>query len=1096
LYSFSYQPEGKNDGCVKGKRYFHTQPLFGLFVKEENVEAVIEDEDSEKKSIASLQEKLANLRSKHPSSSKSSFSSRSPINSPKGEKKDITSTPNRLEEMKKKREALKAQKTLSKSSKNRFESSNQGIEQQKQQKQQSSKAHDQIISDDKPSNQVISSDIDQNEIEKLELSMANLQSQLEQSNQAKILIEQMHLSCEKKEVEYISKITLEKASVVKLNRRVSELEEEIRDLNDAMELMTLDKEQLLLNQEDLQDQIEGLKTDIVLQQEQEELRKMEEIENDLNRENVDSQEVDALETILKKEREIKRLKDAIKALHGKLEVQTNDLEPKAKLADSLQIEVTKLEGWKREKLNELEELREIADVSSAYDEMIESLTEKNLSSSEEIVELKQMILDLEMNIDISEELERQQQEEIADLRLEVETNSAHLQNTKTELEISYQKNQEISRTIEVLTSSIHSLNEELRLKEGELSQLVQSTTSSSSDESNSQIRMIQLQEELCILQSKSNELEDRVLEASIQSRRWELFFKEVSSQLEGGEARNEEDQYLPSFQLLECERIFQFKLKITKLCYQIIHLSEMIWKTFVGRNVEGVDETQLMNEVNIHNELIHIFIFSICLLVEVSGETTSHDDDIISMVHSYSDLIEHLVEQVGKLENEWKEFGGFLTTHDLLSSLSFLNQTSCSLSSLSNISSSFSSFLHQWKFYFTSKLLGVFQMKIGDRENEDLISPSKNINEPMILDLFFSNQSQTSKEFVLFERYDELMECLSSCSLQSFIDDREEIITSLHSYFDRSLVFQTSLGIFSNKNLIWSFCYQENNSKEGDDENETFKRIIQNQIACEKNEVKYESLIEDINQKSILILEKDELIEKQRKELIDFQFHSTNNHLEGEIELLKLEKDELILDKQRLEEALEHVQQQSIKLEESLRKQKSIINSPSSFISKGSSSKSIITPQSKSSSFLSSGLWQNDDRYEEMIFGKSQSDRIEELEVENRRLTNMMIKSEIDSFPTPLTSNFVTLRESQYIQSDHLIPVSNTSPFYLLQDINKKKLDLFKILVTLPEEKKEEGRRREDLNLQNLISSLHGMNNFHNQIKVITQLVSDGVKFI
>jgi len=181
--------------------------------------------------------------------------------------------------------------------------------------------------------------------------------------------------------------------------RVPELEKQIFEMLDTIEMLTLDKEQLMLDVQHLTENYS------MLQVEFEAAKKAAMAGAEPGEVNYED-----LSKVLQIENE--KLREALRRLS---DISTKDKETIKQLAPTMQQledELRDLKAFKRQAEENIELLRGKMDSMSDFERMIEDLTEKNLELKSKISEYQQEISDLEYAQEVNEELDAQQRVKI------------------------------------------------------------------------------------------------------------------------------------------------------------------------------------------------------------------------------------------------------------------------------------------------------------------------------------------------------------------------------------------------------------------------------------------------------------------------------------------------------------------------------------------------------------------------------------------------------------------------------------------------------------------------------------------------------------
>ncbi|KAE9346536.1 hypothetical protein PF008_g8236 [Phytophthora fragariae] len=209
-------------------------------------------------------------------------------------------------------------------------------------------------------------------------------------------------------------------------RKVEALEKQLAELQDMIEMMNLEKETVEMDKEiaeehaeELQQEVEKLKAAMALS-----------ATTGSDSEGSSASSGDVAD-------ENRKLRAAVKTLHERASEEKADLSKKLRQAQrenaelvSLREEVEELTTKKKILESEAEELKEMLDVANAYESMVEDLTEKNLNLGEKLAELETTVQSLESLREVDQEMEHQHNEYEAELRAEIDSQRASLQELK------------------------------------------------------------------------------------------------------------------------------------------------------------------------------------------------------------------------------------------------------------------------------------------------------------------------------------------------------------------------------------------------------------------------------------------------------------------------------------------------------------------------------------------------------------------------------------------------------------------------------------------------------------------------------------------
>ncbi|KAI9987624.1 hypothetical protein PInf_023668 [Phytophthora infestans] len=209
-------------------------------------------------------------------------------------------------------------------------------------------------------------------------------------------------------------------------RKVETLEKQVAELQDMIEMMTLEKETVEMDKEIAEEHAEEL------QQEVEKLKAAMALSATTG---PDYSEGSASGGDLAEENN--KLRAAVKMLHERASEEKAELSKKLRQAQrenaelvSLREEVEELSSKKHTLEVEAEELKEMLDVANAYESMVEDLTEKNLNLGEKLAELETTVQSLESLREVDQEMEHQHTEYEAELRDEIDSQRVTLQELK------------------------------------------------------------------------------------------------------------------------------------------------------------------------------------------------------------------------------------------------------------------------------------------------------------------------------------------------------------------------------------------------------------------------------------------------------------------------------------------------------------------------------------------------------------------------------------------------------------------------------------------------------------------------------------------
>ena len=196
---------------------------------------------------------------------------------------------------------------------------------------------------------------------------------------------------------------VDNAKVMNDSKRIAELEAQINELMDQMEMLTLDKEQMVIDNEMLQAQLD----DLTLTSSQNAVG------------NVASNSNGAGSSDLADENT--KLREALRRLHQQSTNDKSEWDSLKQQCNDDRLELETLRVFKSRADQEMTDLRQAVDAAGSYESIIESLTEKNLMLMQRTAELEVTVHDVEEQHELSEELDRQQRLELDILRRQLDS---------------------------------------------------------------------------------------------------------------------------------------------------------------------------------------------------------------------------------------------------------------------------------------------------------------------------------------------------------------------------------------------------------------------------------------------------------------------------------------------------------------------------------------------------------------------------------------------------------------------------------------------------------------------------------------------------
>ena len=212
----------------------------------------------------------------------------------------------------------------------------------------------------------------------------------------------------------------QQAAAATAARKAGELEAQVVSLNDMVELLAMDKEQLLIDQEVAEERMEGMSIEI-------ETLKLE-LEHALEEAAAAAtgagsqgggEEGGREEVVGQNQRlraALKRLQEVNVQERQESSRRERQLEKELAIREACERQAQELLAWKKRKEVELEALHEQVEAGQAFAMMVERLTEQNLGLEEKVSDLRLAVSELEVAQEMSEELEEGQAEEARQLR--------------------------------------------------------------------------------------------------------------------------------------------------------------------------------------------------------------------------------------------------------------------------------------------------------------------------------------------------------------------------------------------------------------------------------------------------------------------------------------------------------------------------------------------------------------------------------------------------------------------------------------------------------------------------------------------------------
>ncbi|KAG9399133.1 hypothetical protein AC1031_012095 [Aphanomyces cochlioides] len=248
---------------------------------------------------------------------------------------------------------------------------------------------------------------------------------------------------------------------------------QVVELQDTVELLTLEKETLQMDKEIADERIEELEAQLEAAKVNQTVAwTSQDVSTDVHEENA-------------------KLRLAVKAMHDRHAAEKADMSKKLK---DLTRETQELSRYRDEVETtttkyataqaSIEELKEMLDMASAYESMVEALTEKNLSLGDQVADLKASVASLESLKEMSDEMEHQADLLAKELQNELAASKQKVNELQAAQAVAATALQDKDRTIQRFRDVVQrnrdemsALREKLRMEAGELEAMKDSTQS-------------------------------------------------------------------------------------------------------------------------------------------------------------------------------------------------------------------------------------------------------------------------------------------------------------------------------------------------------------------------------------------------------------------------------------------------------------------------------------------------------------------------------------------------------------------------------------------------------------------------------------------
>eukprot|EP00112_Aurelia_sp_Birch-Aquarium-sp1_P006770 Seg1740.4 transcript_id=Seg1740.4/GoldUCD/mRNA.D3Y31 product="Dynactin subunit 1" protein_id=Seg1740.4/GoldUCD/D3Y31 len=238
--------------------------------------------------------------------------------------------------------------------------------------------------------------------------------------------------------------------------------EETVDLQEAVEMATLDKEMAEEKYESLQTENESLQEKI-----EEVTLELEILRNEVSDGGIEG--VAANAEIKKYEQQNTRLKEAIVKMKEMSSGDKTELQSIQKQFKEMSNQLSEISA-ERDKLDNdlqiaeesIDELKEQVDSALGAEEMVETLTDKNLALEEEIEQLQETVADLEALRDLNEELEESHLQTEHDLREELDMTNNKKRELDRQLDATHETITDYQGTITKFRDLVNNLQNRIR----------------------------------------------------------------------------------------------------------------------------------------------------------------------------------------------------------------------------------------------------------------------------------------------------------------------------------------------------------------------------------------------------------------------------------------------------------------------------------------------------------------------------------------------------------------------------------------------------------------------------------------------------------
>ena len=309
-----------------------------------------------------------------------------------------------------------------------------------------------------------------------------------------------------------------------LKTQINDYQLQISELNDTIEMLSLDQEQLLVEKE-LNDEILS------------KLQSNTDGSGTNNSTSIDPTSSTTDSAIQLNEENI-RLREALKRLHQVSSTETTQLKNDViKLNDENKTFKSKLNDLQQIQdeymliKEENDELKQIVDSAGAYESMIENLTQINLDLTTKLQQTQASLHDIEMEQELMEELDGRQRQEIDSLRQEVDSMNITIITHEKNLNFSIDKLTESKTNEEKYKKIIEEHKQEYHLLNMKLSQyeeISKSQEKRSKDVTDVKLEKVSIYEEFALTKKYITSMEKKLCENEIMLQRYKSSFGALS----------------------------------------------------------------------------------------------------------------------------------------------------------------------------------------------------------------------------------------------------------------------------------------------------------------------------------------------------------------------------------------------------------------------------------------------------------------------------------------------------------------------------------------------------------------------------------------